>query len=177
MRRSLAACTFALALLALGCAEGATQVAETGTTVTTEPSTTSEATGDNTGGEEDDGDSGSSETTASSTTLPSGTSSSTTEPQDRADTAEDAAGALFGAWQAGDPDAVPPFVDPAAAEAIFAEDAAAFAAGGEPTCEAGTGTEGETVCTWSAGDRELAITVTGSDADGWQVVSVTFDPA
>lgn len=176
MRRTLAACTFALALTALGCAEGATQVAETGTTSTTEPTTTSAATGENTG-EEDEGGTDSSDTTASSTTLPTGNSSSTTEPQDTADTAEDAAGALFGSWQAGDREAVPPFVEAAAADAVFAEDAAAFADAGEPTCEAGTGGEGEEQCTWTGTDRELVMTVAGSDADGWRVVSVTFDPA
>jgi hypothetical protein len=184
MRRTLAACLAAVALTGLAaCADEPTTVAETGTTSTTAASSsTSEAVGGNTDSTGTDGSSTTESTTAdsgsssSSSSTPVGTSSSTTEPADVADTPEDAAGGLFGAWQAGDESAVPAFVDQAAADALFAEDATAFADAEDQGCTADDPAT-SWACSWSTAEEVLTMRVEGSDADGWRVVSVTFGAA
>lgn len=178
MRRTLAAGLAAVALLGLAaCGEGATTVAETGTTTTTEATSTSEAEGGTTDGTSEEettttGDDGSSTTSSA----PVGTSSSsTTEPATAAETPEDAAGALFGAWQAGDESAAPEFAEQAAVDALFAEEAAGFADASDEGCTADD-PAASWACSWTAADRVLTMRVEGSDADGWRVTTVTFEP-
>jgi hypothetical protein len=180
MRRTLAACLAAVALLGLAaCGEGATTVAETGTTTTTEATSTSEGEGGSTDDTSEDGSSttGGEGSSTTSSTQPVGTSSSsTTEPATAAETPEDAAGALFGAWQAGDESAAPEFAEQSAVDDLFAEEAAGFADATDEGCTADD-PAASWACAWTADDQVLTMRVEGSDTDGWRVVSVTFDPA
>ena len=168
MRRTLAACTVALALVA-ACGDDPVEVAETGTTLsttTTAPESSSTTGTEGQGGGGEGGGSG-----GESTSTTAGATTSTTEPQGSADSAEEAAAGLYGAWTAGDESAAPGFAEQAAVDAIFEEDGAAFGEGA--TDEGCTEADGPTTCSWTSGDQTLTMTVEEGD-DGWLVVEVTF---
>lgn len=177
MRRTLASCLLALAVV-VACGEEAQDVAETGTTMTTEASSsTSDAAGgtdESTSSTDDDGGGASSST--ASTVEDASTSTSTTEPAGSADTPEDAALGLYGAWVAGDESAVPGFAEQAAVDTLFAEDGAGFDAEAEDQGCTADDPAASWSCTWTSGDRTLTMRVEGSDDDGWRVVSATFEP-